>query len=524
VAWPFLFAAADRLENLGEARKARAPLRLYAGYAAVLAAWVGLRFAVLGQLGRQPWQGAALLNPLEGLSWWPAYPLTALRLVFFSVLKILAPGGASIDYGFDQVPVAWSPFHLDVVAGAALLAGMAVLAWRGLAGRGGEGTRIAALAAAAFFLFWFPVSSLLLASVSTFAERNMYMPSLGVCLLASAAWAAAGRRLGRPRLAAAAGAAILVALGALTVSRNAAYEDGISLYTSSARSAPRSARARFLLGTALQDLGRLDEAAGAYRAALEIAPDYIEARAALAEALGRRGRDEEGAREAAEARRAAGRKAVARASGARDAGTLLSLAWALAATGSVAEADDEIRALEKRFPDDARVLFMRGQLLAATGRFEQALAVYGALGDRFPDSPAGMNGVASVHMMRGEDAEALAAVDEALRIDPYDTSALFNKGLLLLRNPSGGVSAAREARDLFGRFLAIRPRDALGWIHIGEARARLGEMGRAETALRRAVAVAPGHPRPRRALQEFLEKGSVGSAVGARPSVERPPS
>lgn len=516
VAWPFLFAAADRLDRGPEGRRPRPPVRLYAGYAGLLAAWVLARLAVLGQLGRQPGQGAALLNPLEGLSWWPAYPFTALRLAFFSVFETLVPSGACIDYGFDQIRVASSLLHLDVAAGAALLAALGLLVWRGIVRSGtGETAGLLGLSAAAFVLFWFPVSSLLLASVSIFAERNMYMPSAGICVAAAAGAAACGDRLGRPRLATALGLAAVVALGSATIARNRAYEDGLSLYASSSRSCPRSARARFLHGTALQELGRLDEAADAYRGALSISPGYVEARAALAEALGRRGRIEEGAREAAMA---------ARDAAAGDAGTRLGAAWALASTGSPAAADDELRALEKEFPGDARVLFMRGQLLAATGRLEQALAIYSALDDRFPDSPAGMNGVASVRMMRGDDRGAREALDRALEIDPYDSSALFNKGLLVLRDPSGGITAAREARDLLDRFLRIRPRDALGWIHLGEARARLGELDRAEAALRRAVSLAPGHPRPRRALEEFLENGSVGDAVVESPAIRRPPS
>ncbi|HXI02231.1 MAG TPA: hypothetical protein VNI57_03555, partial [Candidatus Saccharimonadales bacterium] len=253
VAWPFIFFLGDWLFPPENAEAAAPPGRrfrpgLYLSYGALLAAWVGARFVVLGQLGRQAAEGAPLLNPLEGLPWLPYRPFTALRLLFVAAWKSLAPGAPSIDYGFDQIPVAAGFLHADVAAGTILLAVMLALLLIAVRRRStGSLVKRLALASAIFLLFWFPVSSLLLASVSIFAERNLYLPSLAFCIAAATAAEWIRKRLVPARGMAAIGLVVLAGTGIYAASRNAAYADPISLYASTARACPASARAHFLL-------------------------------------------------------------------------------------------------------------------------------------------------------------------------------------------------------------------------------------------------------------------------------------
>ena len=105
-------------------------------------------------------------------------------------------------------------------------------------------------------------------SVTMVAERYLYLPSVGLALLAAFALTTVAVR-DRPRLAAATVLAA-VALGAgATVQRNRVWHDEVTLWSEVTRRTPGYALPNMNLGLALADAGRLDEAEVAYRAAVD---------------------------------------------------------------------------------------------------------------------------------------------------------------------------------------------------------------------------------------------------------------
>ncbi len=105
-------------------------------------------------------------------------------------------------------------------------------------------------------------------SVTAVAERYLYLPSVGLALLAAIALAA------RPplwRLAPASVAivAVLALLATATVLRNRVWHDEISLWSDVTGQQHGFALPYMNLGLALADAGKLDEAAAAYHAALD---------------------------------------------------------------------------------------------------------------------------------------------------------------------------------------------------------------------------------------------------------------
>ena len=54
------------------------------------------------------------------------------------------------------------------------------------------------------------------------------------------------------------------------------------------------------------------------------------------------------------------------------------------------------------------------------------------------------------------------------------------------------------------KYVRVRPEDPLGWIRLGEAQEKAGQLAAAEASMRRAVAVAPGYPEPAKALDSYL--------------------
>ncbi len=105
-------------------------------------------------------------------------------------------------------------------------------------------------------------------SVTMVAERYLYLPSVGLALLAAFALTTVAVR-DRPRLAAATVlAAIALGAGAI-VQRNRVWHDEVTLWSEVTRRTPGYALPNMNLGLALADAGRLDEAEVAYRAAVD---------------------------------------------------------------------------------------------------------------------------------------------------------------------------------------------------------------------------------------------------------------
>jgi tetratricopeptide (TPR) repeat protein len=185
-----------------------------------------------------------------------AHGLTVVKAVGFYARKTVAPLDLSPLYVFTPPQ---SLFDADLILGALCLtaaAAAAALSWR---------RRRHVLLALGFSLAaWAPVSGIV-PSAMPVADRYTYLPSLGLF------WAAilGGRRvLGsaharRPRLAAAASSAIVLALAAasvVTFERIGVWTDNESLWRSALRENPRHAVAYAQLAVSALRAGRYGEA------------------------------------------------------------------------------------------------------------------------------------------------------------------------------------------------------------------------------------------------------------------------
>jgi tetratricopeptide (TPR) repeat protein len=107
------------------------------------------------------------------------------------------------------------------------------------------------------------------------AERFLYFPSLGYCLLAGTV---AAEAIGRWRLQAIAVVAMVVAaFGVRTTVRNADWRDEVTLFRKTVEASPHSARAHLNLGNVYHRSGRHLEALAEFRRALDIDPGYAAA-------------------------------------------------------------------------------------------------------------------------------------------------------------------------------------------------------------------------------------------------------
>jgi len=243
-------------------------LAAFVGSAAVLAGVFALRSWVLGApLRAKQLSVFELENPLSPLAPWDRIA-NASVIVFRYLGRTVFPLLLSADES------AWS---IPLLSGRSLAAFAAVLFLAVVVSA--AVLRIRSAPATAFGILFFgvallPTANLLFPIGTIFAERLLYLPSAGVCLILAAGILKAGA-LSRGRLLAFAAVALLFATR--TVVRNAVWENDVSLFTQTLRESPGSAKAHYNLAYTLAAEGDTRAALHLYDRAVEIYPKYFDA-------------------------------------------------------------------------------------------------------------------------------------------------------------------------------------------------------------------------------------------------------
>lgn len=399
----------------GPGRWSRGALWRCAAFAAVAAAYFVFRHALYDRpFMRVPSQIAHYDNPLV-LAGPIGRACTAIRILADYVRLLVWPLSLSADYSFDQVRVAGGPDDAAVVGSAAVLAGLLAWAMISFLRRGRIWFGIAF-----FFLCIVPTSNLLFLIGVIEAERLLYLPSLGFCMVAGLVWASLWDLGGRGRVARWACAATAGVAGAAmvarTVARNADWRDEATLRVSTAAGAPRSVKAQVNLGQHHLHAGRVEAAIGAFRRALAIDPDSEEAVLNLGAALARKGAVVEAI--------ALYRGAVRQHPGC--AALHLNLGVLEAGLGDATGAGASFRRAAALAPANAVARFNLALSLSRGGELDAAAREYLAAVAADPEYADAWNGLGAVYMKMGKMREAQDAVGRALSLRPDHPEASLN--------------------------------------------------------------------------------------------------
>jgi tetratricopeptide (TPR) repeat protein len=238
--------------------------------------------------------------------------------------------------------------------------------------RGTERGRRAAMAAALVVAPYLVVGNVFVLNRGGFAERLLYVPALGLCMLVGLGFAAAveaGRTHLGTRGPAAAYAILAGVVAAATLharDQNRLWSDDETFLVTNLEVHPESLRSRFTLAALRMDQGRDDEALEHYETAIEYAPRHG-ASWMYAALLRARGGDLPGA-ERAIRRAAALRPDVAEAQ--------LWLGAILSARGYTAEAERAFRRSLLLYPRNVEAARRLADLLFAQRRYEEAAKLY----------------------------------------------------------------------------------------------------------------------------------------------------
>jgi Flp pilus assembly protein TadD len=346
----------------------------------------------------------------------------------------------------------------DVLPQGALILGLGALAcwswWKA--------PRIGVLAIA-FFVVLAPTSSVVPIATEVGAERRMYLPLIGLILLAVLLGHSLWKRIGSRGSVVGVVAPLTVCalLSALTIQRNTEYATAEGLWRSTLARWP-SAIAHRNLATPLLQLGKGNEAIEHLRATLAAHPEM---RAALGQTLFEQNRFDEAL---VEVQTFLDRTAVSGSE--EEANARLVAAASLEKLGRSGEALDLVRELIAQRPDYA--------------------PAHLALGD--------------IHFRRSEFADAQRAYRRYLTYRPDDEGALTNMGIAALNagQPEDGVKALQRVVD-------ARPQQASAHRNLAVALANAGRLEQAIVHVKEAARLAPTDA----AIQELTRQLQAAQSV-----------
>jgi tetratricopeptide (TPR) repeat protein len=387
VAAPLLVLLCDRTFAAGGFRAAWKLRRSY--YVALGATWLLLAALVVHSGDR----GATAGLRIPGLTSW-TYALTQCRAIVHYLRLAFWPSPLVFDYGTEIVRDlgAVAPQALSLCV---LLAATAIALRRWPA---------AGFVAALFFALLAPSSSFVPIATQPMAEHRMYLPLAAVMVsIVLSLHHLLGRRSLFLFIAWAA------ALGALTAKRNEDYRSAFALWTDTVAKQPNNERAHNNLAALLIERNRLVEAVSEATRAVELAPEFAEAR------------NNQGV--------------------------------AYSALGHPADALTAFQAALRLKPDYPEALNNLGKewladktrLAEAIQCFERALALRPAYAE-----PLNNLGLALIES--GRPAEAVPKIEASLRLDPNSYQAYNNYGIALASSGRPG-----DALSAFSRAAALNP-------------------------------------------------------------------
>ncbi len=490
VSAPLMVLLYDRTFVAGTFREAWAKRRLF--YVSLAATWILLGYLVATTHGRGGSAGFGI-----DITWWP-YALTQFGAIMHYLRLSFWPDLLVFDYGTPLATQAMEivPYAMMVLL---LVIGTILALWR--------------RPAVGFWGCWFfailaPTSSVVPVATQTMAEHRMYLalaPLVVLVVLGLYSWL--GRRSAVVFLA------LAVGLGWLTVQRNKAYHDELTVWSDTVAKCPDNGRAHDNLGNILVKMpdrlsdavtefeaalrldpdsskthnnlgsvllklpGHLPDAIAQFEAALRINPDFMEAHYNLGNAL-------------------------------------------LNEPSRSSDAITEYEAALRLNPDSVETHINLGNaLLNLPGRLPEAIAHYEAAVRLDPGSAKAHYDLGSALLnLSGRSSDAIAEFEAALRIDPDSAETHENYGAALLDMPGRLPDAIAE----FEAALRLDPDSVEAHLNLGIALLKMpGRETDAITQLQAALRLNPGLAQVREMLNQLQNqsalKGSNPTDTPSRP-------
>ena len=414
---------------------------------------------------------------------------TSLEAYAQYLFKTFWPERLAAIYGYTR-----HPNMVAVLAAALLLLSLSILAVR------------AARRLPFVFTGWFwflgtlvPVIGLVQVGAQAMADRYMYIPSIG--LFIGVVWLAcevvehssATELVGRLRPMLFGGTVILLtACLARTSLQLQHWQNSEELFRHSLAAAPENYNA---YGQALDSLGKKDEALTAYSEALQLAPNFAQARCNLATVLADMGKLEPAITNFEMVLRERPEFAEAHHN----------LGSTLMKAGRIEEAREHLVRATSLRPQEPQAHYSLGTLFLVESNYDGAVAELAEALRYRPNYADAHRNLGFAFLHQGQTNQAIGHFESAVKVEPTNPNARFNFGLALLE--SGQPEAAEKQ---FSAGLRLNPNDTRFHYRLAVALARQKKTNEAIAQYREALRLTPDFPEARSELAALLAGEPTG--------------
>uniref|UniRef100_A0A8C1YWL8 Protein O-mannosyl-transferase TMTC3 n=2 Tax=Cyprinus carpio TaxID=7962 RepID=A0A8C1YWL8_CYPCA len=424
----------------------------------------------------------------------PSRQLTFNYLLPVNAWLLLNPSELCCDWTMGTIPLVESLLDPRNLATVVFYAMLSLLAYHSL-WYGHSSAKIVMMALSLIVLPFIPASNLFFPVGFVVAERVLYVPSMGFCVLVAHGFKLLSQRGALKKTSWLLMGVLLTTHAVKTFNRNWDWESEYTLFTSALKVSRNNAKLWNNVGHALENQNSYERALRYFLQATRVQPDDIGAHMNV----GRTYKNLNRSREAEEAYLIAkslmpqiipGKKYATRVAP-NHLNVYINLANLIRANDSrLEEADQLYRQAISMRPDFKQAYISRGELLLKMNKPSEAKDAYlRALELDHTNADLWYN-LAIVNIEMKDPSEALRNFNRALDLNPRHKLALFNSALLM--QESGEAKFRPEANRRFLTYVKEEPDDANGYFNLGMLAMDANENEEAERWMREAIRLQPG--------------------------------
>ena len=390
----------------------------------------------------------------------PARQLSYAHLISVNLWLLLFPCDLCCDWTMGTIPLVESVLDPRNGATLAAIAVLGLLGHTALTTGNRQQATVLTMGLALLVLPFLPASNLFFPVGFVVAERVLYMPSMGFCLLVGYGWSVLFDKQRLRRAAWICLGIILLVHGCKTYTRNFDWESEYSIFMAGLRVNQRNAKLFNNVGHALESQGHFEEALQYFHKAVSVQQDDIGAHINVGRTLNHLKMYKEAEDAYLKAKSLLPKAKPGESYQARIApnhlNVFLNLANLIAKNETrLEEADLLYRQAISMRADYTQAYINRGDVLLKLNRTKEAQEVYERALFYDSNNPDIYYNLGVVFLEQGKAPQALAYLDKALEFDPEHEQALLNSAILL--QELGRAELRKVARE---RLLKLLRKDA----------------------------------------------------------------
>nr|XP_057930614.1 protein O-mannosyl-transferase TMTC3 [Doryrhamphus excisus]XP_057930615.1 protein O-mannosyl-transferase TMTC3 [Doryrhamphus excisus]XP_057930616.1 protein O-mannosyl-transferase TMTC3 [Doryrhamphus excisus]XP_057930618.1 protein O-mannosyl-transferase TMTC3 [Doryrhamphus excisus] len=424
----------------------------------------------------------------------PTRQLTFNYLLPVNAWLLLNPSELCCDWTMGTIPLVESALDRRNLATLVFYVFLGLLAYRSITCRHSSAKTVI-MALSLIVLPFIPASNLFFPVGFVVAERVLYVPSMGFCVLVAHGFKIALHKGYLKKIAWLMLGVLLTMHAVKTFNRNWDWESEYTLFTSALKVNKNNAKLWNNVGHALENQNNYARALRYFLQATFVQPDDIGAHMNV----GRTYKNLNKSKEAEDAYLVAkslmpqvipGKKYATRVAP-NHLNVYINLANLIRANESrLEEADQLYRQAISMRPDFKQAYISRGELLLKMNKLTDARDAYLRALELDRSNADLWYNLAIVNIEMKEPSEALKNFDHALQLSPRHKLALFNSALLM--QESGEPKFWPEANRRFLTYVEEEPYDANGYFNLGMLAMDANENAAAERWMHKAISLQAG--------------------------------